>query len=160
MDEENNVTGVTEDTYASMLGEAIKSKDAEIAALKAAQATRVKELTDMVLNGGSAEPEEKPAEDHKSRQECLKAYRENKFNSDLEYWENFLDLRDATIREFGKDPCVTGSYGHDKDGNVVEPEYGEAEEVAAEMDTIRSIVEECKGQPELFSIRMKAALKK
>ena len=37
-----NVSGVNEDTYASMLADAIKSKDAEIAALREAQADRLK----------------------------------------------------------------------------------------------------------------------
>lgn len=156
----DNESGVTEETYASMLSEAIKSKDAEIAALKKAQAARVQELTDMVLNGTSTETEEKPeVEVCETRKELYKKYRENKFNSNLEYWENFLNLRDATIREYGKDPCVTGNYGRDANGNVVEPEYGEAEGIAEQLDLIKQIIEESEGDPRVFDLKMKAAVK-
>ena len=156
----NNESGVTEETYASMLSEAIKSKDAEIAALKKAQAARVQELTDMVLNGTSTETEEKTdVEVLESRKELYKKYRENDFNSNLEYWENFLNLRDATIREYGKDPCVTGNYGVDVEGNHVDSAYGEAEAIDKQLGLIRQFIEESEGDPTVFDLKMKAAVK-
>lgn len=156
----NHDPGVTEETYASMLSEAIKSKDAEIAALKSAQAARVKELTELVLNGGEAADEDTTkVEVVDSRADLYKKYRENKFNSNLEYWENFLNLRDATIREYGKDPCVTGNYGVDVEGNHVEAAYGEAEAIDEQLGLIKQFIEESEGDPAVFDLKMKAAVK-
>lgn len=95
-----------------------------------------------------------------SREEYLKAYKNNKFANDLEYWENFLNLRKATIAEYGKDPCVTGNYGLTPEGDRVEPAYGEEEAIQEAMDTIEGFIEEAQGDAAIFSTLMQSALKR
>ena len=92
--------------------------------------------------------------------EILKAYKENKFNPDLDYWTNFLNLREATIKEYGKDPCVTGNYGLTPEGDKVEPTYGEQEAIQEMCDTIKDMIEESQNDPAIFSTLMQSAMKK
>lgn len=153
-EEEKKVeTGVTDATYASMLGEAIKSKDAEIESLKEQQAKRVKELTDMIVNGQEAEENAKQVEVVKSRKELYEEYQKlGTDTSNYDFWSKFIELRDATIRENGKDPCVTGNFGTGPNG-AVQPAYGEPEAVEGAMDEIKELLEDCNGDKELFRVK-------
>lgn len=118
-----------------------------------------KKLLDALVNGSDIETEAKsPALE--SRLEYYKKYKENKFNTDLDYWTNFLNLREATIKEYGKDPCVTGNYGLTPEGEKVEPAYGEAEAIQEVCDTIQDIIDESQGDAAVFETLMQSAMKK
>ena len=117
-----------------------------------------KKLVDALVNGEEIETEQE--DELKPRLEYYKAYKENEFNTDLEYWTNFLNLREATIKEYGKDPCVTGNYGLTPEGERVEPAYGEAETIDQQLGVIKDIIQEANGDPTVFSTLMQAAMKK
>ncbi len=117
-----------------------------------------KKLVDALVNGEEIETEQE--EELKPRLDYYKAYKENKFNTDLDYWTNFLNLREATIKEYGKDPCVTGNYGLSPEGERVEPAYGEAETIDQQLGVIKDMIAEADGDPTVFSTLMQAAMKK
>lgn len=117
-----------------------------------------KKLVDALVNGEEIETEQE--EELKPRLDYYKAYKENKFNTDLEYWTNFLNLREATIKEYGKDPCVTGNYGLSPEGERVEPAYGEQETIDQQLGVIKDMIAEADGDPTVFSTLMQAAMKK
>lgn len=114
-----------------------------------------KRLLEAIVNGDDIEIEKK--EDLKSAYEYCKNYQENKFSTDLDYWTNIVNLRKATIAEHGNDPCVTGSYGLDKDGNHVEPSYGEPEAVEEQFKIIEDLIEQADGNPATFKLLMQSA---
>lgn len=116
-------------------------------------------LAQAVANGQEIALEENQA-DLKPREEYYKAYKENKFANDLEFWENFVNLREATIKELGSDPCVTGSYGFTPDGGKLEPSYGEAETIEEQMDLIKDMIKEADGNPFAFKAMLSSALPK
>lgn len=118
-----------------------------------------KKLLDALVNGSDIDTKSSQPE-LKSRLEYYKAYKENKFNTDLDYWTNFLNLREATIKEYGKDPCVTGNYGLTPEGDKVEPTYGEQEAIQEMCDTIKDMIEESQNDPAIFSTLMQSAMKK
>lgn len=117
-----------------------------------------KRLLDAVINGQTVEAESEPVV-YPSRSECLKKYKENNFSTDLDYWKNFLELRNATIREYGKDPLVTGNYGVSPSGEHIEAEYGEAEAMENLCDNIQALIDECEGDPTLFRLKMQSSMK-
>lgn len=117
-----------------------------------------KRLLDAVINGQTVETESEPVV-YPSRSECLKKYKENNFSTDLDYWKNFLELRNATIREYGKDPLVTGNYGVSPTGEHIEAEYGEAEAMENLCDNIQALIDECEGDPTLFRLKMQSSMK-
>lgn len=117
-----------------------------------------KRLLDAVINGSPAETEAEPVV-YPSRSECLKKYKENNFSTDLDYWKNFLELRNATIREYGKDPLVTGNYGVSPSGEHIEAEYGEAEAMETLCDNIQALIDECDGNPTMFRLKMQSSMK-
>lgn len=116
-------------------------------------------LLQAVVNGQEIALERQEA-DLKPREEYYKAYTENKFKTDLEFWENFVNLRKATIKEFGNDPCVTGSYGFTPDGTKLDAAYGEAETIAEQMDLIEDMIHEADGNPFLFKTLLSQAMPK
>ena len=117
-----------------------------------------KKLLDALVNGEEIETDSEA--ELKPRLDYYKAYKENQFNTDLEYWTNFLNLREATIKEYGKDPCVTGSYGLTPEGERVEPAYGEQETIDQQLGLIKDMIEESQGDATVFSTLMQAAMKK
>lgn len=118
-----------------------------------------KKLLQAVANGQQIELENSQP-DLQQREVYLKAYNENKFSNDLEFWDNFINLRKATIKEFGSDPCVTGSYGFTPDGDKISATYGEEETIADQMDLIEGMVKEADGNPFLFKTLMSSAMPK
>lgn len=118
-----------------------------------------KKLLQAVANGQQIELE-KSQSDLQPREVYLKAYNENKFSNDLEFWDNFINLRKATMKEFGSDPCVTGSYGFTPDGDKISATYGEEETIADQMDLIEGMVKEADGNPFLFKTLMSSAMPK
>ena len=116
-----------------------------------------KKLLEAVVNGREVETPENQ-EKLESRDVYYKRYKENKFSSNLEYWDNFLKLRKATIKEHGLDPCVTGNYGLTPDGNKIEPSYGETEAIEAQMSTIEKFIKESEGNPVAFDALMQSAI--
>ena len=118
-----------------------------------------KKLLNSLANGDYSSQKAEVKEELPSRIECLKKYRANNFSSDLEYWKNICDLRDATIREYGKDPTVTGAYGVTPEGDKLDPAYGEAEEMEAQFNTIKAIINEADGSPEQFKILLADAVR-
>lgn len=116
-----------------------------------------KRLLDAIVNGNgeSAQEEQSKLE---SREFYYKKYKENKFNNDLEYWENFINLREATMNEYGADPCVTGSYGLTPEGNKLESSYGEAEVIEEQMNTIKDFIKQSEGNPIVFDSLMQSSL--
>lgn len=121
-----------------------------------ALAKEKKELLDALVNGQSVEQQNENTLE--AREVYYKKYKENKFSSDLDYWDNFLKLRKATMNEFGYDPCVTGSYGFTPEGTKVEATYGEAETIEQQMDLIEGMVEEANGNPVVFEALMQSSL--
>ena len=116
-----------------------------------------KKLLEALVNGQQVEvqPEGSKLE---SRDTYYKKYKENNFPNDLEYWDNFLKLREATIKEYGQDPCVTGSYGLTPEGVKQDPAYGEAETIEEQMDIIKGFIEESEGNPIVFETLMQSSL--
>ena len=64
------------------------------------------------------------------------------------------------MKEFGSDPCVTGSYGFTPDGDKISATYGEEETIADQMDLIEGMVKEADGNPFLFKTLMSSAMPK
>ena len=117
-----------------------------------------KKLLDALVNG--EEMEANSGEKLGSRLEYYKAYKENKFSTDLEYWTNFLNLRKATIKEYGADPCVTGSFGLTPEGGRVEPAYGEQETIDEQLNMIEDFITQANGNSLVFETLMQAAMPK
>ena len=118
-----------------------------------------RKLLNSLANGDYSSQKEEVKEELPTRIECLKKYRANNFSNDLEYWKNICDLRDATIREYGKDPTVTGAYGVTPEGDKLDPAYGEVEEMEAQFNTIKAIINEANGSPEQFKILLADAVR-
>lgn len=117
-----------------------------------------KKLLDALVNG--EEIEANSGEQLGSRLDYYKAYKENKFSTDLEYWTNFLNLRKATIKEYGADPCVTGSFGLTPEGGRVEPSYGEQETIDEQLNMIEDFITQANGNSLVFETLMQAAMPK
>ena len=117
-----------------------------------------KKLLDAIVNGQDIQSQS--AEQLDSRLEYYKKYKENNFNNDLEYWENFLNLRKATMKEYGADPCVTGNYGLTPEGGRANAAYGEAETVQEQMEMIEDFVKEASGNPLIFETLLQSAMPK
>ena len=92
------------------------------------------------------------------RLEYYKKYKDNKFATDLEYWDNLIKLRKATIKEYGADPCVTGNYGLTPEGGKVEAAYGEAETVEEQFSLIEDMIKESDGNSQVFEALLHSAL--
>lgn len=136
-----NESGVNEENYASMLSEAINSKDAEIRALKEAQARTVKDLTDKIVNGQfeSEQPVVEKAD--------IAALRKDLFNTDnnnLQYVEKALKLRSALIEDGQPDPFLP--YGNKIAPN--EDDFKAAEKVAK---VLQECVDYAEGDSQLFT---------
>lgn len=118
-----------------------------------------KKLLEAIVSGQEVQlPEEQ--EKLETRETYYKKYKENKFSNDLDYWDNFLKLRKATIEEYGADPCVTGSYGLTPEGNKLEPSYGEVESIEEQMNLIQEFIKEADGNPVVFDTLMQSSLAK
>lgn len=115
-----------------------------------------KELLNALVNGQGIEQQNE--EKLESREFYYKKYKENKFSNDLDYWDNFLKLRKATIKEYGSDPCVTGNYGFTPEGGRAEPEYGEKETIEEQMNLIEDMIKESEGNPIVFETLMQSSL--
>ena len=92
------------------------------------------------------------------RLEYYKKYKDNKFATDLEYWDNLIKLRKATIKEYGADPCVTVNYGLTPEGGKVEAAYGEAETVEEQFSLIEDMIKESDGNSQVFEALLHSAL--
>lgn len=118
-----------------------------------------KKLLDALVNGSDIDTQSSQPE-LGTRLEYYKAYKENKFNTDLDFWTNFLNLREATIREYGKDPLVTGNYGLTPDGEKVEPAYGEQEAMDNLCNGIAQMIDEAQGDASVFRVLFESARNK
>ncbi len=117
-----------------------------------------KQLIDSIVNGQpEIDQEEEP--ELESRLYYYKKYKENKFNSNLEYWDNLVKLRKATIAEYGADPTVTGNYGLTPDGQKVDPAYGEPEAMEHSFEVIENMINEADGDPKVFDALMQSSIK-
>ena len=117
-----------------------------------------KQLIDSIVNGQpESDQEEEP--ELESRLYYYKKYKENKFNSNLEYWDNLVKLRKATIAEYGADPTVTGNYGLTPDGQKVDPAYGEPEAMEHSFEVIENMINEADGDPKVFDALMQSSIK-
>lgn len=153
-------------------GEIISDNSAYLDAIKDLKANTVskasydalqadnKRLLDAVINGIPTSDQPKEEEKIPSRKECYEKYMKNEFSSDLDYWKNIVALRDATIKEYGKDPCVTGNFGTTPNGDKLAAEYGEAESVEDEFNTLKAIINESNNDPATFELLMRQAIKK
>lgn len=158
------------DLQQSVSGEVVDNTD-YITALKELKANSVskdkydalneekKRLLDAIVNGEEVSTQEQE-EQLESREVYYKKYKENKFSNDLDYWDNFLKLRKATINEYGADPCVTGSYGLTPEGNKLEPSYGEVESIEDQMNLIEDFIKQSEGNPMVFDTLMQSSLAK
>ena len=124
-----------------------------------ALASEKKQLLDALVNGQEASIQDEGAK-LGTRLEYYKKYKENNFSNNLEYWDNFVKLRKATIEEYGADPTVTGNYGLTPEGDRVEPNYGEAEAMEKELGLIEDMIAEANGDPIVFDALMSSAIKK
>ena len=118
-----------------------------------------KQLLDAIVNGKDVETQSQEPE-LGSRMEYYKKYKENKFKSNLEYWDNFCKLRRATMAEYGADPTVTGNFGLTPEGDRIEPSLGEAETMQNDFELIEQMIEEADGNPRVFDALMSSAIKK
>ena len=118
-----------------------------------------KQLVDALVSGEELSNQEKEPE-LGSRLEYYKKYKENNFKNNLEYWDNMVKLRKATIEEYGADPTVTGSYGLTPEGDKIEPAYGEAEAMEQQFAAIEEMIKEADGNPILFDALMQSSIKK
>lgn len=118
-----------------------------------------KKLLDALVNGSDIDTQSSQPE-LGTRLEYYKAYKENKFTTDLDYWTNFLNLREATIKEYGKDPLVTGNYGLTPEGEKVEPAYGEQEAMDNLCNGIAQMIDEADGDPNVFRVLFESARNK
>lgn len=101
-------TSNEDETYASQLQNVVTKKDAEIRALKEAHAREVKELTEMVLNGGHKEDEDTEQEVVYTDKE-IQALRHDLFhgeNDNLSFMRKTLELRKALISKGEIDPFI------------------------------------------------------
>ena len=105
-----------------------------------------KKLLDAVVNGQRiAEDFVEKEEPLGSRLEYYKKFKENNFATDMECMQNLVNLRKATIKEYGLDPCVTGNFGLTPEGGKRQASYGEPETVAEQFDLIEEILKEADG---------------
>lgn len=121
-----------------------------------ALAKEKKELLDALVNGQGIDQQNEASLE--SREHYYKKYKENNFSNDLDYWDNFLKLRKATIKEYGADPCVTGNYGFTPEGGRAEPEYGEKETIEEQMKLIEDLIKESEGNPIVFETLLQSSL--
>lgn len=117
-----------------------------------------KQLIESIVNGQQDEAQEETPEIG-SRLDYYRKYKENKFNSNLDFWDNMIKLRKATIAEYGADPTVTGNYGLTPEGEKVEPAYGEPEAMENAFNTIENMIKEADGDPRYFDALMQSAVK-
>ena len=117
-----------------------------------------KQLIESIVNGQQDEAQEETPEIG-SRLDYYRKYKENKFNSNLEYWDNLIKLRKATIAEYGADPTVTGNYGLTPEGEKVEPAVGEPEAMEKAFEIIENMIKEADGDPRYFDALMQSAVK-
>lgn len=147
--------------YASSLAKTKNFYEAKISGLEAEYQEQIDKMTQMVINGQKSEQKEPVvAEKVKSRLELYKEYKENPSCSNLEYWQRQLDLREATIREYGNDPWVNGSYGKPAPGMVVDATKMQAESEAMSdlAKTVQGIIDESKGDPAKFNYLFNSAV--
>ena len=117
-----------------------------------------KQLIDSIVNGqDEIDQDEEP--ELESRLYYYKKYKENKFPSNLDFWDNMMKLRKATIAEYGADPTVTGNYGLTPDGQKVEPAYGEPEAMEHTFEVIENMIKEANGDPKVFDALMQSSVK-
>lgn len=124
----------------------------------AAKQAQIDEFKEAIYNGMELE---EPRE-LKSRVDLLNDFSANKLAKEttLEAIQTLVDLRDATILETGKDPCVTGNFGLAPDGSTVEPEYGEEEKIEEQFNYLKDMIKESNGDPEVFRQFVLQGLKK
>ena len=118
-----------------------------------------KQLIDSIVNGQEDDAQVDTPE-LGSRLDYYRKYKENNFNSNLEYWDNLCKLRRATIAEYGADPTVTGNYGLTPEGEKVEPAYGETEAMESAFDIIENMIKEADGDPRYFDALMQSSVQK
>ena len=121
-----------------------------------ALAAREKKLLEAVVAGQEISTSKQ--EDLEPRIEYYKKYKKNDFSTDLDYWTNMVNLRKATIKEYGADPCVTGSFGLTPEGSRIQPEYGEPETIAKQFEIIEDFIEQANGNSLVFETLMQSAM--
>ncbi len=146
--------------YASMIAKTKNYYEAEMSRREAASQEQIDKLTQMIVNGRESTPKSEPTPVKvKSRLELYKDYKENKPCSNAEYWQRQLDLREATIREYGKDPWVSGNYGEPAPGQRLNVSYEEGQAMEELAGQIQLIIDESEGDPDKFNFLMNAAVK-
>jgi len=119
-----------------------------------------KQLIDSIVNGqDDIEQDDNGEPELGSRLDYYKKYKENKFNNNLEFWDNMVKLRKATIAEYGADPTVTGNYGLTPEGQKVDPAYGEPEAMEHTFEIIENMINEADGDPKVFDALMQSSVK-
>lgn len=119
-----------------------------------------KQLIDQIVNGqGDIDQDDNAEPELGSRLDYYKKYKENKFPNNLEFWDNMVKLRKATIAEYGADPTVTGNYGLTPEGEKVEPAYGESEAMENAFNTIEEFIKQADGSPIVFDALMQSSVK-
>lgn len=115
-----------------------------------------KRLLEAVVNGQEISNSEE--DELEPRIVYYEKYKKNDFPTDLEYWTNLINLRKATIKEYGADPCVTGNYGLTPEGGRVEPAYGEPELVQEQFEIIEDMIKQSKGNSQVFERLLQSSL--
>lgn len=145
--------------YASMLADVKSGYEAKLAKMDAEHKAEVKKMTDLVVNGQKPAPvTPEKVEDLPTRKDCYLKYKKNEATTNLEYWKTQLELRDATIREYGRDPWVTGSFGTLAPGMTLPDNPTEPEAMKRMADTIKAIIEESDGDPAKFNFLLSSAV--
>jgi len=147
-----NDTGVTGDNYASMLSEAINSKDAEIRAIKEAQARQIKDLTTLIVNQRSVDSSDEDKQEVIPSSEEIQKLRvelfaDDKEHSNLEYVTKALELREAILKKEGRDIFV----GRGSNFEPTQEDYYRAENTA---EIFKECVEYAQGDSEAFTTEL------
>jgi hypothetical protein len=114
-----------------------------------------KKLLEVIVSG---QEQEAPEEELKDRAYYYDLYKKNNFNSNLDFWDNFIKLRKATIKEYGGDPTVTGEFGFLPDGTKFEHTFGEDQVQEEQMNLIEDLIEQSNGNPIAFDKLMQSSL--
>lgn len=116
-------------------------------------------LREALITGLEEQPEEEE-EQLESSQYYNEKLAKGVFKDDIDAAQTVVNFRKATIKEYGRDPYVTGSYGKTPEGDRLEPTYGEAETINEQFEILEEIIKEANGDNLYFNQLLQSAKQK
>ena len=116
-------------------------------------------LREALINGLEVETDEEDEHLESSQYYNEKLLKGN-FKDDIDAFQTVINFRKATIKEYGKDPMVTGSYGRTPEGDILEPAYGEEETIAQQFEILEDLIKEANGNNLYFNQLLQSAKQK